>query len=215
MTPLCPIRYFVPNSICGGLFKRRLFKFPSFVTSHLQTYSRREFTVQKNSIVSMTEEKDELIREARLITLSFWRICIRCIRLLREVDCDKPSSSLPFFNMMQDDEVLQKKWRSDYYLDWASESIFQESDCLNGEWSQENVDRYLFFIRQGEEKRQWLLKEFKIAKDPYTFPHDRLLAFETRAYRLLGGKNVTNNVESSFPSEDPEDDEDWEDEKDW
>jgi hypothetical protein len=116
--------------------------------------------------------------------------------------------------MMHDDEALQKKWRSDYYLDWASESIFQESDCLNGEWSQENVDRYLFFIRQGEEKRQWLLKEFKIAKDPYTFPHDRLLAFETRAYRFIGGKKVTNHVESSLPFEDLEDDEDWDDEKD-
>jgi len=46
---------------------------------------------------------------------------------------DKPSSSLQFFNTMQDDEAFQKKWRSDYYSDWATESIFQESDCLDGE----------------------------------------------------------------------------------
>lgn len=169
--------------------------------------------VHKNNIDSMTEEKEELIREARLITLSFWRICIRCIRLLREVDCDKPSPTMQFFNMMDDDEALQKKWRSDYYLDWASESIFQESDCLNGEWSHHNVDRYLFYIRQGEEKRQWLLNEFKIAKDPYTFPHDRLLAFETRAYALLGERNPTQVIVSSTPNEGLEDDEDWDDDK--
>jgi hypothetical protein len=116
--------------------------------------------------------------------------------------------------MMHDDEELQKRWRSDYYLDWASENIFQESDCLNGEWSQQNVDRYLYFIRQGEQKRQWLLKEFKFEKDPYSFPHDRLLTFEKRAYALLAETKQASEEGSSAPNTEAEEEEVWDEEFD-
>lgn len=174
---------------------------------HLRKFSGRDS-------ISADEEKDFLIREARSITLSFWRTCVRCIRLLREVDCDKPSHNSQFSMMMHDDEELQKRWRSDYYLDWASENIFQESDCLNGEWSQQNVDRYLYFIRQGEQKRQWLLKEFKFEKDPYSFPHDRLLTFEKRAYALLAETKQASEEGSSAPNTEAEEEEVWDEEFD-
>jgi hypothetical protein len=166
------------------------------------------------NIHSANEEKAFLLREARSITLSFWRTCVRCIKLLRKVDCEKPSHQSQFSMMMHDNEELQKKWRSNYYLDWASENIFQESDCLNGEWSQTNIDRYLHFIRQGEQKRQWLLKEFKFEKDPYSFPYDRLLTFEKRAYALLAETNPAC-VEGSFaPNTEPEEEEVWDEEID-
>ena len=163
------------------------------------------------------DEWDTLLLEARHITLSFWRTCIRCIRLLRDVDppdSDK-DSPLDFAvllpNKNNEAKEMQKKWRSDYYLDWASESIFQESDCLNNKWTQQSIDRYLFFIRQGEEKRQWLLKDFKIEKDPYSFDHDRVLRFEKRAYLLLA--NRLNKVTSihQHSEEQEEDDDFWDD----
>ena len=153
--------------------------------------------VTDDETIRLMEEREELLHEARCIALSFWRSCIRCTRLMRRGnDNDEKefqrkeeeqfdSTSISFGPPVDRENELRS--RADYYLDWASETIFQESDCLDDNpWLEENVDRYLHFIRLGEERRQWILNAYKFP-DPYpnSFDHERINRFESRAKALV------------------------------
>ena len=50
------------------------------------------------------------------------------------------------------------------------EEFNQESDCLEANpWMEEHVERYLYFIKGGEEKRCWILNDYNSNKDISNF----------------------------------------------
>eukprot|EP00957_Ditylum_brightwellii_P202070 15328447-Ditylum_brightwellii.AAC.1 len=69
------------------------------------------------------------------------------------------------------------------------EEFNQESDCLEANpWMEEHVERYLYFIKGGEEKRCWILNDYKF-EDTHSdaFDYERVDRFEERAMGLVQG----------------------------
>lgn len=77
--------------------------------------------------------------------------------------------------------------RAEYYAEWTRENFAQEMDCLATEpWREDDVARYLHFLRVGEERRRWVLKDYGF-DDPFgdIFDPDRVDRFEKRATKFL------------------------------
>ena len=77
--------------------------------------------------------------------------------------------------------------RADYYAEWTRENFAQEMDCLATEpWREDDVARYLHFLRVGEERRRWVLKDYGF-DDPFgdIFDPDRVDRFEKQATKVL------------------------------
>jgi len=77
--------------------------------------------------------------------------------------------------------------RADYYAEWTRENFAQEMDCLATEpWREDDVARYLHFLRVGEDRRRWVLKDYGF-DDPFgdIFDPDRVDRFEKQATKFL------------------------------
>ena len=77
--------------------------------------------------------------------------------------------------------------RAEYYAEWTRENFAQEMDCLATEpWREDDVARYLHFLRVGEERRRWVLKDYGF-DDPFgdIFDPDQVDRFEKRATKFL------------------------------
>ena len=164
------------------------------------------------SVISKTlnDERDFLVAEASAMTKSLYRTCLKSVEILRpgndrdEADFtereeaqmkmfdDDPSEgsgtagSLSAFSPPVDrDNELES--RAEYYAEWTRENFAQESDCLATEaWREDDVARYLHFLRIGEERRRWVLKDYGF-DDPFAdvFDPDRVDRFEKRATEFL------------------------------
>ena len=75
------------------------------------------------------------------------------------------------------DDELQS--RANYYYNWARELIEQESDIFSNDNKDDNsitkeqVHRYFHFLRNGEEKRQYVLQKYQ-----FDDPCEKLFDFE-------------------------------------
>lgn len=58
--------------------------------------------------------------------------------------------------------------RASYYLAFIKESFGQEVDCLTKSipWREDEVTRFVFLMKQGEERRSWILQDYQF-EDPY------------------------------------------------
>jgi len=137
----------------------------------------------------LEKKRQELFNEAKAMTLSFYRTCIRCTKDIKHgniydeqefqareeeqkakrTDVKKmmssSSSSISFEPPVdRENELLS---RSSYYLAFVKESFGQEVDCLKTiPWSESDVSRFTFLMKNGEERRSWILKTYKF-DDPY------------------------------------------------
>merc|ERR1711933_410720 len=112
-------------------------------------------------------------------TVKLYRTCLCSVRILR-----KGNENDEFVN--RENELNS---RANYYHDYTKENFVQESDCF---WTnqtfigEDNIQRYLTYIRKGEENRKWILSKYKF-HDPYlnSFDEQRLKVWETKAFQLL------------------------------
>jgi hypothetical protein len=154
----------------------------------------------------LQEKRAQLFHDAGVMTKSLYRSCLRCIQLIRHgnehdmADFDEREQqmlnrsknqfdfhvSLSSFEPPVDrDNELSS--RAMYYLAFAKESFHQEIDCLEQDpWRVDNVKRFLYLIRQGEERRKWLLHEYQF-EDPYAekWDEDKVLEWEEKAWKLV------------------------------
>lgn len=151
------------------------------------------------------KEREELFQEAHLITLSLYRTCLRCIRIMRpgnshddqdftkreesqlqamenlNIGSSKTSGGTFSFEPPVDREN-ELTSRAFYYLAHVQESFGQEVDCLAKDpWMEDDIERFVHLMAKGEERRRWIMKEYKF-KDPYIDSWDgsRLDRFEVR-----------------------------------
>lgn len=212
-------------------------------SSHIQCKKTRTSVIISNNFITDTtiddktnkrlqEERTILLSEARFMTLSLWRTCLRCIRAIRpgnehdemefqEREEQRLNSSKMTFEMPVDreDELAS---RANYYYQWTLENVQQESDCLDRDpWLEADVERYTHLVREGEERRKWILRDYKF-DDPYpqSFDHDRMDRFEKRANEFLKesyklrGWSMKNDSMIHDSSDGDEDDDDFFDEDD-
>ena len=168
----------------------------------LEVLSKQKTLEKERDIL---KRKNELLNEASSITKSLFRTCIRSTKLIRHGndedeasfkkreeedrnDFSVGSSSTGSFSFEppvdRENELFS---RYSYYLEWTNESFHQESDCLASEsWREEDIGRYVYFVRQGEERRKWILNDYKF-DDPYVdvFDNGRLTDFEKNATHLV------------------------------
>lgn len=152
-------------------------------------------------------ERQALLEEAGFMTRSLFRTCLRCVKLLRpgnehderefqereeaqlkEMEEKLSSSSFSFSMEPPVDRENELESRFEYYHGWTRENFEGELDSLKKDpWREEDVERYVYFLRKGEERRKWLLKEYRFEEDPFphAFDHDRVDQFEARANELL------------------------------
>jgi hypothetical protein len=133
----------------------------------------------------LEKERKELFNEARDMTLSLYRTCVRCTKYIRygnendelefKVREDEQKANrldmknfktLSFEPPVERDNEL--KSRSLYYLAFIKESFGQEVDCLtkNIPWREDDVVRFSYLMEQGEKRRAWILEDYKF-DDPY------------------------------------------------
>lgn len=198
-----------------------------------------------DALARLQEERAFLTREARVNTLSLWRRCLRSVAAIRggndhdeagfaereEVRLSGTSANLFEMPVDREDELES---RANYYYQWSRENVEQESDCLDRQpmLLESDVERYVQLLRSGEERRQWLLRDYKF-KDPCDakndkfvteadgttrkvtlfYDSDRMDRFETRAkefirntYALKGWSLKEDQNNSSL-----QDDDDWDD----
>lgn len=184
------------------------------------------------------KRKDELWEEANSITKSLFRTCIRSTKVIRPGNDEDEASfkkreenqknsfsvgsssqgSFSFEPPVDRENELFSRYS--YYLEWARESFHQESDCLASDsWREEDVGRYVHFVRQGEDKRKWVLNDYKF-DDPYVnvFENDRLDVFEKNATQLVKdiysqkGWKLSSEIKEAYNNDEHLDDEFWNDE---
>ena len=160
----------------------------------------------ENDDSSLAQERAEILEEARTLTLSLYRICVRSVRLIRQgnehdeqefvkreqerleapIGSDSPGQS--FLSLLPPvNRVDELRSRAEYYMQYTHENFVQESDCLDfREWDTQHFSRYLYHLRRGDEHRQWLLKDMKFP-DPYkgALDKDRVDRFEAKAMRHM------------------------------
>lgn len=155
--------------------------------------------------IELDKEKRFLFNEAKLMTLSFYRTCIRCTKIMRccnshdeeqfkkreeeqrqsRIDASNISSIMSFQPPVDRQNELAS--RALYYLAFVKESFGQEVDCLtkNEIWREDDIIRFIYLMKQGEERRSWILTDYKF-DDPYSHKWDttldqRLTLWEERA----------------------------------
>lgn len=156
------------------------------------------------------DERDFLVAEASALTKSLYRTCLKSVEILRpgndrdETDfAEREEAQLKMFDDDSSegsgtagslsafsppvDRANELESRAEYYAEWTRENFAQESDCLATEaWREDDVARYLHFLRIGEERRRWVLKDYGF-DDPFVdvFDPDRVDRFEKRATEFL------------------------------
>ena len=159
---------------------------------------------------TLKSEKDFLVSEASAMTKSLYRTCLKSVETLRpgndrdEADfAEREEAQLRMFDDDSSggsgtagslsafsppvDRANELESRAEYYAEWMRENFAQESDCLATEvWREDDVARYLHFLRVGEERRRWVLKDYGF-DDPFAdvFDPDRVDRFEKRATEFL------------------------------
>jgi len=190
----------------------------------------------------MVLERNRLISEAAFVTRSLYRNCVRCVEMMKSGnDNDENEFKKREQKQMDDlegvgsgsfsfeppvDRKNELTSRANYYLETVREGFHQESDCLLANpWREEDVNRFLSLLRFGEERRRWILLEYKF-DDPYLgrFNEDRVNDFEGKAgqlvketYRSKGwllteeltekDEGITDEDESFWKEEEEEDEE--------
>ena len=152
----------------------------------------------------LEQERKLLFHEAGVMTKSLYRSNLRCVNLIREgnqhdvADFEareeeqkserlNTSISASFSFQPPVDRNNELSSRALYYLAFAKESFNQEVDCLVSDpWREENLTRFLYLIRQGEERRKWVLEDYKFV-DPYPdkWDEDSLVKWEDSAWKLI------------------------------
>jgi len=189
------------------------------------------------------KERKEIFQEAHLLTLSLYRTCLRCIRIMRPGNThDDQEFRKREEGQLQDMEKLgvgssrssggtfsfeppvdrenELTSRAFYYLAHVQESFGQEVDCLAKDpWMEDNIERFVHLMAKGEERRRWIMKEYKF-KDPYIDSWDgpRLDRFEVRitdfvkkTYAQRGWllkSDMTDSVDTTWIDDDDEIDKD-------
>lgn len=167
-------------------------------------------TMRQQVGTSNSSERSALLAEAGAMTRSLYRTCLRSVRVIRpgndrdEADFkEREDAALNRFDEGDDsgkgtastvsafappvDRENELESRAEYYAEWTRENFAQESDCLAPDpWREDDVERYLHFLRVGEERRQWVLKDYGF-KDPFgdRFDPSRVDKFESRAKEFL------------------------------
>lgn len=195
-------------------------------------YQPRSDTVPDKKVVVQKSQLDELRLEARALTLSLYRLCCRSIRLIRYgnehdekefekreksyLEKDRASFDTMFAMLPPVDRVDELRSRAEYYGQYANENFLQEADCLDGDWTKHKLQRYLHFLRKGENDRKWLLRDMKF-NDPYDLDQGRIRQFEKKAIMYIAGGfeeqyyNADGNEtddHGSWVDEDEDDDDD-------
>ena len=159
----------------------------------------------------IADEREFLVAEASAMTKSLYRTCLRSVEILRpgngrdEADfAEREEAQLRMFDDDDDDAAggtagslsafsppvdrsNELESRAEYYAEWTRENFAQEMDCLATEpWREDDVAIYLHFLRVGEERRRWVLKDYGF-DDPFgdIFDPDRVDRFEKRATKFL------------------------------
>ena len=154
------------------------------------------------------EARATLLAEAGALTRSMYRTCLRSVAIirpgnakdeadfrareeaqLRMFDDDAPPMSSADAFAPPVDRKNELASRADYYAEWTRENFGQESDCLSPDpWREADVDRYLHFLRAGEERRRWLLGDYGF-DDPYggRFDLGRVGRFEEEVREFVRG----------------------------
>ena len=160
---------------------------------------------------AIADEREFLVAEASAMTKSLYRTCLRSVEILRpgngrdEADfAEREEAQLRMFDDDDDDAAggtagslsafsppvdrsNELESRAEYYAEWTRENFAQEMDCLATEpWREDDVAIYLHFLRVGEERRRWVLKDYGF-DDPFgdIFDPDRVDRFEKRATKFL------------------------------
>ena len=162
------------------------------------------------------DEREFLVAEASAMTKSLYRTCLQSVEILRpgngRDEADFAEREEAQLRMFDDDDATstgggkgtgtagslsafsppvdrsnELESRADYYAEWTRENFAQEMDCLATEpWREDDVARYLHFLRVGEERRRWVLKDYGF-DDPFgdIFDPDRVDRFEKQATKFL------------------------------
>ena len=152
-------------------------------------------------------ERHYLLQEAKAMTKSHYRRCLRCVDIIRpgnehdeaefqarekleleelekETTVDLPAG---FSMALPVDRKNELSSRANYYEEWIKENFYGEQDCLDlHPWQEQTIQRFVHLLRDGERKRKWILEDYKF-KDVFVnqFDHDRLNEFEKRASTLV------------------------------
>ncbi len=148
----------------------------------------------------LDNERTKLFHEATLVTKSLYRTCIRCVKIIQQGNNnderlfklreDAQQASRATGNFLFEPSVDREnelKSRAMYYLALVKESFNQEVDCLTSNpWREENLTRFFYLLRTGEDKRKWVLKDYHF-DDPYpdNFDEERLHELERKAWCLV------------------------------
>ena len=157
---------------------------------------------------------DELRQEARSLTLSLYRCCMRSVEVIRhgndndEKDFrerekkrldgfENTDSRLSMLTLLPPvDRKDELRSRAEYYQQYARENFVQDGDSLSADvWENDHIQRFLYHLRQGEKHRKWLLKDMKF-EDPYAnvFDKERVMMFEKDAKEMLSASDQRTPV---------------------
>jgi hypothetical protein len=170
------------------------------------------------------EERQFLLEEAGFMARSFFRACLRSIKLMRpgnEHDekefrereekqfsrLDDENTDMMFSMQPPVNRENELKSRASYYHAHLREHINSDSQCLNSEpWREQDIEVFLHFLRTGEKRRRYVLKDYRF-DDPYKslFDNERIKRFEERANALLRDTYKANGwtLRSDFKPRDP------------
>jgi len=194
----------------------------------------------------LESERTELFQEATYLTKSLYRSCLRSVSMLqrgnqhdenefknREEEQEASLANGKFSFEPSVDRENELYSRGMYYDAYCKESFSQEVDCLHSNpWREDNLSRFLYLMRKGEEKRKWILKDYKF-DDPFAdnFEEQRLKLFEEEAMELVnetykikgwafqkdfqqgGDEDVSKNEDDDKDGIDWDEDDDEEDDK--
>ena len=166
-------------------------------------------------MASNLQKINALKKDASFLTKKLWKSSLKSIQViavgnaadetrftkLEEMQLEKPNM-LP---VNRDDELRS---RANYYYNSAREQIEQESDIFesvelspiaeytsDGDeesspslFTKDQIQRYFYFLRRGEEQRQYILRKYKFEDPcPTSFDSSRVDALE---YDMLGTFNA-------------------------
>ncbi len=181
-------------------------------------------------------ERLELLKDAGYITRSLYRSCLRSIYLIRQgnendmaefqsreekqkADRIEKRMSMEFSYEPPVDRENELSSRASYYRAFLNESFYQEVDCLISDpWKEDQVTRFIHLMRQGEEKRRWILNDYKF-DDPFSKQWDNqlCLSWEKRAKKLISDTYELNGwlLQKDFINDDADDTGTYDEDIDW
>jgi hypothetical protein len=190
---------------CGSKTRRCLGSSNQKISPVTESHDDDEQRRQHQLIKSFLEKERESLREeASAMTKSLYRTCIRSVRVIRygndhdemifqkleekRVSPQRKDGGFSMISMLPPvDRENELRSRSEYYLQYARETFFAESDCLShDEWDSYRIDRYLHHLRKADTHRKWLLSDMKFP-DPYenSFDWSRMEAFKKRTVACI------------------------------